>query len=71
MELSGGAIDVLFALEVRGPLDDGDLPSKVGMSELIENKLAIKNYKNDLPNSLTLQGHNQYRVEFAKRLPRP
>ncbi len=71
MELSGAAIDTLFALAVRGGLDDGDLPSKVGMSELIEHKLAMKNYNYTLPNFITTAGVNRYRVEFADRLPRP
>jgi len=34
--LSGAAEDVLRALAKRGPLEDGDLPSKVGRSELLE-----------------------------------
>jgi hypothetical protein len=71
MDLSGAAIDTLLALGTRGSLDDGDLPSKAGMNELIGQKLAMKNYDYALPNFLTTAGVNRYRVEFAERLPGP
>ena len=42
--LSGAAIDTLYKLCVRGACDDGDLPSKQGLSELINLGFAQKNY---------------------------
>lgn len=40
--LSGGAKDTLIALCRKGPLWDGDVPSKAGRDELLEKKLAAK-----------------------------
>lgn len=33
--LSGAELDVLMALRNRGPLDDGDVPSKTGRDGLV------------------------------------
>lgn len=41
IELSGAAVDVLYALFFRGALENGDLPSKGGAAELRELDLAV------------------------------
>lgn len=41
-DFSAGMIDTLVALVERGPLWDGDLPSKVGRDSLIEAGLAVR-----------------------------
>ncbi len=62
VEISGAAIDVLYKLFYFGSQDDGDLPSKSGMSELINLGWAVKNYNipnvllGELPNSLSITG---------------
>ena len=38
--LSGGELDTLYALAVHGPLDSGDLPSKVGFADLCKRSFA-------------------------------
>jgi hypothetical protein len=40
--LDGGMLDTLIALVERGPLEDGDIPSKVGRTDLIELGLVSK-----------------------------
>lgn len=55
-KLSGAARDVLNKLVMYGSLDDGDLPSKSGMSELINLGLAKKDYSQKLPNMITEKG---------------
>lgn len=37
---TGAALDVMYALYNRGPLEIGDVPSKTGLDFLIKNKLA-------------------------------
>lgn len=61
IELSGAAIDVLYKLYHYGSQEDGDLPSKSGMSDLIQKGLAIKNYdfRHGHPNRLTVEGYKQ------------
>jgi hypothetical protein len=54
--VSGGAIDVLYILHHHGPQDDGDIPSKAGLAELITIGVAKKDYSQKLPNSLTDKG---------------
>nr|WP_315467113.1 hypothetical protein [uncultured Undibacterium sp.] len=54
--LSGGAKDVLIKLRKYRALDDGDLPSKSGMNELITIGLADKDYSLPKPNVLTIKG---------------
>lgn len=39
---SGAQLDTLVALIERGPLDDGDVPSKSGRDDLIERGLAVR-----------------------------
>lgn len=40
--MTGGEKDTLIALVERGPLWDGDIPSKVGRDSLIEHGLAVR-----------------------------
>lgn len=54
--LSGGAIDTLYKLCVHGACDDGDLPSKQGLSELISHGFALKNYDLMMANHPTRLG---------------
>lgn len=61
--LSNAAIDTLIKLYKSGPLEDGDLPSKAGMSELIEQELAYKEHESDKANKLTVVGRS-----IAKRV---
>ena len=42
MILTGAEIDTLVALVERGPLTDGDLPSKVGRDCLLTGRLAAQ-----------------------------
>jgi hypothetical protein len=58
-EITGGALDVLFWLFYFGPQEDGGLPSKSGMSELVDLGWAEKNYQQrqeGKPNFLTPAG---------------
>lgn len=55
--LTGAEIDTVYKLFHYGSQDDGDLPSSCGMIELINKKLAIKNYNNNKPNMLTPKGY--------------
>lgn len=41
-ELTGSGISTLRALYRCGPLNDGDIPSKAGLDELIEKGLAAR-----------------------------
>lgn len=54
--LSGAAIDTLHKLYKFGDQEDGDLPSKSGMIELIGEGLATKDYHASKPNSATEYG---------------
>lgn len=54
--LSGGAVDTLYKLFDVGHVNDGDLPSKSGMSELISLGLAFKEYDCVIPNGITKAG---------------
>lgn len=42
MEFTGAALDTLVALIEKGPLDSGDLPSKIGRDELLKSGLAYQ-----------------------------
>ena len=41
-EFTGAELDTLVALVERGPLEDGDVPSKSGRDSLIERGLAVR-----------------------------
>lgn len=41
-DFTGGELDTLIALVERGPLSDGDVPSKVGRDTLIKLGFAMK-----------------------------
>lgn len=66
MKLNGGEIDTLVALIERGPLWDGDLPSKTGRDSLIEKGLAAKIvYKcSDGYQAATYAGRDAYKALF-------
>ncbi|MGU7773753.1 hypothetical protein ACV229_26665 [Burkholderia sp. MR1-5-21] len=46
LNANGGALDRLIALVERGPLADGDVPSKAGRSALLEWGLAVRTVVN-------------------------
>lgn len=54
-ELSGAAIDTLMALGRRGPLEDGDVPSKSGRDELVALGY-VDRYTDEGDNVLTASG---------------
>lgn len=56
IKLDGSEIDVLCRLGKYGACEDGDLPSKQGMSGLINKGLAIKDYNLSFANALTELG---------------
>ena len=60
IELNGAEIDVLYKLYRYGSQDDGDLPSKAGMVDLINKGLAIKDYEAvfEKANRLTQKGYD-------------
>ena len=60
ISLSGAAIDTLHKLFLHGPQDDGDLPSKSWMAELISIGLATKDYERDKANRITSEGELVY-----------
>ena len=64
--LSGAAFDVLHKLYFQGPQEDGDLPSKVGMSQLVELGLAKKDPAREGWNMLTKLGQHEAGVHFTQ-----
>lgn len=66
--ISGGALDVLYKLHFFGPQDDGDLPSKGGMAELMRFKLATSNYNKPPANRITVLG-KALALEYPWRRP--
>ncbi|AEH03699.1 hypothetical protein AVT69_gp274 [Pseudomonas phage PhiPA3] len=66
-ELSSAAIDVFRRLFKKGSQDDGDLPSKSGMLELIRCGFAMKDYTMELPNRLTVVGQEAAERFFGVR----
>lgn len=42
VNLTGAEIDVLFALKRRGPLEIDNIPSKVGLRELLSKKAVVQ-----------------------------
>lgn len=57
--LDSGELDTLYQLYNNGSRDDGEIPSKDGLTGLIEKGLAEKNYnfKTGKPNRLTSKGY--------------
>lgn len=56
IKVSAGALDVMYKLHFYGPQEDGDLPSKSGMTELIMIGVAKKDYTKRQSNLLTDKG---------------
>lgn len=48
MTLTGAELDTLYALALRGKLEIGDVPSKVGVSDLCERKFAYRDENHDV-----------------------
>lgn len=48
---TGAALDVMYALYNRGPLDIGDVPSKAGLDFLLRHKLVT---------AITVRGEIKY-----------
>lgn len=67
MELNGAQIDTLIALVERGPLWDGDVPSKRGRDELIDAGLAVRVVVSgeDGFTAATYQGRDAYNALYA------
>ena len=65
-ELNGAEIDVLYKLYHYGSQEDGNLPSKAGMSGLIGKGLAVKDYdfRHGHPNRLTIKGYAQGHARY-------
>jgi len=63
--LTGAAFDVLHQLYFQGPQEDGDLPSKVGMGQLVELGLAKKDPAREGWNMLTKFGQHEAGVHFT------
>lgn len=71
-ELSGGAVDTLYALFWFGPRESGEIPSKSGLGELYDLGLAerrdVQNPpkgKDDYLAMLTPSGYNYAHLKFA------
>jgi len=65
---SGAVLDTLIALVERGPLDDGDIPSKNGRSQLLQVNCAAKILVNgqDGFNAATYKGRELYCYYYGK-----
>ena len=66
MDLTGGAFDTLHKLYFMGAQDDGDLPSKSGMAQLISLGYAKKDYDLVKPNIITRLGVDAYDNQLEK-----
>ena len=73
-EMTGGEIETFYKLFWFGPQDDGDLPSKHGMSLLIAKGLVIKNYHHQAneieviePNYLSHKGMQLARAYYREK----
>lgn len=64
--MTGGEKDTLIALVERGPLWDGDVPSKVGRDSLIAQGLAVRVVVKgeDGWQAATYAGRNAYKAMF-------
>lgn len=73
LRMSGAEIDTLVALYERGPLYDGDVPSKSGRDSLLHSDMAAKVIirGEDGYNACTYKGAEAYRVFVAgaRRMP--
>lgn len=69
-QFTGAELDTLIALVERGPLDDGDVPSKAGRNSLIERGFATKIVVNaqDGYNAATYLGRDAYMLYFGTAL---
>ena len=73
-EMTGGMVDTFYKLFWFGGQDDGDLPSKDGMSALVGLDLAVKDYsfsdrwKGLNPNMLTAKGRYLARMYYRKKI---
>jgi hypothetical protein len=63
-EMSGAEIDTLYAMHKKGPLFDGDVPSKSGRDDLLEKGYAAKVVVNGEQgyNACTYRGSTAYKV---------
>lgn len=61
-DFTGGALDTLIALVERGPVFDGDIPSKVGRDKLLEMGFAFRTIVNgeDGYQAVTYKGLSAY-----------
>lgn len=68
--MTGAEIDTLVGLVERGPLWDGDIPSKADRDSLIEQGLAIRVVVNgeDGWTAATYQGRDAYKQHFGTAL---
>lgn len=68
--MDGAQIDTLVALVERGPLWDGDVPSKVGRDELIVAGLAVRIVVGgqDGYTAATYTGRDAYKAHFGTAL---
>lgn len=67
IKLTGSQHDTLVALVERGPLYDGDLPSKIARDELVEKGLAIQilHRGSDGYTAATLEGGEVFKRVFG------
>jgi len=65
--ISGAQLDTLVALVERGPLWDGDVPSKAGRDDLIKAGLAVRVIVlgEDGHTAATYLGRNAYKETFG------
>lgn len=68
--MTGAEFDTLIALVERGPLWDGDVPSKVGRDYLIEQGFAVRVVVSleDGYTAATYKGRDAYKAEFGTSL---
>lgn len=68
--MTGAEIDCLVGLVERGPLWDGDVPSKRGRDDLIEKGLAIRVIVagRDGYTAATYEGRDAYKIHFGSAL---
>lgn len=65
--LTGAELDTLVALVERGPLDDGDVPSKSGRNSLLDRGLAVRVVVNgqDGYTAATYDGRDAYTQRYG------
>jgi len=70
VEMTGAEIDCLVALVEKGPLWDGDVPSKRGRDSLIDNGLAVRAIVSgaDGYTAATYAGRDAYKCHFGTAL---